>query len=278
MRDEPTSARRIIVSPGIPSWSHELAEIWQFREVLRALVTRDLKVRYRQTVVGMAWILIQPLLLAGLAAVVFGRVVPRSSASVPYPLFTYVGLWLWGFFATALTGAASSLVVHAPLMSKLYLPPALFPTAAVASRLVDLAVGAPVLGAMLVVFAVPLTPRALLVIPLVAVTVVLCLGLGLALAAAMVRFRDVGQALPFVLQVGIFASPILYSSADLPLHLRPWLALNPLTGILEGLRAALFGRSCDALTVLSATVWAALALIVGGLILRAVEPDMVDII
>ncbi|MCL4820656.1 MAG: ABC transporter permease [Vicinamibacteria bacterium] len=264
------------ITPELRSLGHEAREAWRFREVLVALVWRDLRVRYRQTLIGAAWILIQPLLLAAVATLVFGRLPGLTSGVIPYSLFAYLGLWLWGFFGAALTGAANSLVSHAPLLAKVYLPPAIIPLASVATRVVDLLVGLPVLLALMLVHGVPLSATSLGALPLVGLLLALCLGLGLSAASLMVRYRDVGQVLPFALQVGLFVTPVVYSLEVFPARAQLWLSINPLAGIFEGVRASLFGTPLDSWAIVGSAAWTALLLGVGVRLFRAAERSLVD--
>lgn len=264
------------ITPELRTLEHEVREAWRFREVLGALVWRDLRVRYRQTLIGAAWILIQPLLLAAVATAVFGRLPGLTSGAIPYSLFAYLGLWLWGFFGAALTGAANSLVGHAPLLAKVYLPPVIIPLASIATRVVDLLVGLPVLLALMVVHEVPLSAASLGALPFLGLLLALCLGLGLSAASLMVRYRDVGQALPFALQVGLFATPVVYSLEVFPARVQLWLVINPLAGIFEGVRASLFGTPLDSWAVVGSVAWTALLLGLGVRLFRAAERSLVD--
>ncbi len=264
------------ITPQLRTLGEEALETWRFREVLQVLVWRDLRVRYRQTAIGAAWILVQPLLLASVATLVFGRMRGLAGDGVPYPLFAYLGLWLWGFFGAALTGAANSLVGHSQLLGKVYLPPVIVPVASIATRLVDLAVGLPVLLGMMWFHGVAVTPGVLGAAGLLVVLVALCLGLGLVAASLMVRFRDVGQVLPFALQIGLFATPVVYSVQLFPPHVRAWVYLNPLAGLFEGIRAGLFASPVEPFGLTVAFGWTVLALWGGIKAFRAAERSLVD--
>lgn len=266
----------VAITPMPPGLLHQAKELLAFREVLWVLVWRDLQVRYRQTLVGALWILLQPLLLVAVASLVFGRIPGLANGGVPYALFAFLGLWLWGFFASALTGAAGSLVAHASVLSKVYLPPVLVPVASIATRVVDLMVGIPVLLMLMISFGRAPGPSALAAIPLLLLLVALILGLGLTAASLMAHFRDVGQALPFVLQVGLFATPVVYSADVLPEGTRALIYLNPLSGIFEGMRAALFGTPVALWAILGSVVWTLALLLVGIRLFRWAERSLVD--
>ena len=221
----------------------DLRDWWAYRELLFFLAWRDVQVRYQQTAVGMAWVVLQPLLMTLVFTLVLGRLAGVPSDGIPYALFACVGLVPWMFFAGAVNQGSSSLVSSAHLISKVYFPRLLVPAAAVAGRLIDLAVGLVLLGGLMAWYGVALTGGALMLPVLVLLLALLALAVSAAAAALNVRYRDVGLVLPVALQLWMFSSPVLYPSRLVPGRWGWLYALNPLTGIIDGFRAALLRQS-----------------------------------
>jgi lipopolysaccharide transport system permease protein len=222
-----------------------LRDLWACRELLYFLVWRDVKVRYRQTLLGAAWAVIQPLCTMLLFALFFGQLAGMPSDDVPYAAFAYAGLLAWTFFAGAVTSSGNSLVGSANLISKVYFPRLIIPAAAVLACLVDFAIASTVMVVLLVYYGIALTWTALLLPVLVGLLVLLATAVGMWTAALNVQYRDVRHALPFVIQLWMFATPVIYPASIVPQQWRWLLGLNPLTGIVEGFRAAWFGRDVD---------------------------------
>lgn len=256
-----------------------LREVWQYRELLYFLVWRDLKVRYKQTVLGALWAVLQPLASAAIFTVVFGMFVKVPSEGVPYPLFAYLGLLPWQLFAFALTESTSSVVVHERLLKKVYFPRLFLPLTPVVGAVVDFAVASLVAVALLVVYRVRLGVG-LLALPLLIAMVLLCaFAVSVWLAALNVKYRDVRYAVPFLVQVWFFATPIVYSSSVIPAHLRPWWALNPMAGVVDCFRWSLLGTPLPAPVTLAISTGVILVLLVGGLAyFRSVEATMADLV
>lgn len=217
-------------------------DLWAFRELLYFLTWRDVKVRYKQTELGVAWAIIQPLFTMLIFTLFFGRLAGVPSDNVPYPLFAYAGLLAWTFFANAITNSGNSLVGSANLITKVYFPRMLIPAAAVGAGLVDFAFAFVILVLLMFYYGVMITWSVLMFPVLVVLTTLLALGMGLWLSALNVKYRDVRFALPFVVQLWVFVSPVIYPTSFLPAKYRWLLILNPMTGIIEGFRSALFGR------------------------------------
>jgi lipopolysaccharide transport system permease protein len=253
-------------------------ELWKHRDLAYILVWRDLKVRYKQTAFGAAWAVLQPVALMLVFTAFLGRIEGIGAAGVPYPLFALSGLVPWTLFSQSLSGASSSLVNSQNLISKVYFPRLLLPLSAVASFVVDFLIASVVLViAMLLFGRVP--PATFLWVPVLGLfAVVVALAVGLWLAAINVRYRDVKYAIPFVVQLWLFASPVAYSSQLVPPGLRTLFSLNPMTGVIDGFRwATLGGPRPDITIVLSAA--ATLAILVGGLAyFRRVERTFADTI
>jgi lipopolysaccharide transport system permease protein len=226
-------------------------DVWHYRELLYFLAWRDLLVRYKQTVLGVAWALVRPLVGLVVFTLLFGRLAGLPSGGLPYPVLVLAGLIPWLFFAAALTDASNSLVANASLVSKVYFPRLLAPLSAVAVSLVDLAVSGVLLGALLAFYRHPLTPRVLALPAFLALALLAALGAGLWLAALHVRYRDVRHVVPFLLQVGLYLSPVGFTSGLIPDRWRAAYALNPMVGVIEGVRWCLLGPE-------SATHWGSL--------------------
>lgn len=245
------SALPLIVIRPSRSWvALDLRELWAYRELLFFLTWRDVKVRYKQAVLGAAWAIIQPLLTMVIFTIFFGKLAKVPSDGVPYPIFAYAALLPWMFFANAVTSSGNSLVGNANLITKVYFPRLIVPAAAVGAGLVDFVLAFTVFVGLFFYYGVGLTWRLAFFPLLVVVTALLALGVGLWTSAMNVKYRDVRYALPFAIQLWMFASPIIYPSSLIPERWRWVLAINPMTGIIESYRASLLGRP---------TPWGALA-------------------
>jgi lipopolysaccharide transport system permease protein len=225
--------------------SLNLRDLWTYRELLYFLTLRDIKVRYKQTVFGIAWAIIQPLFTMLLFTLFFGKLAGMPSDGIPYPLFAFAGLLPWTFFANAVTNGSNSLVSSASLVTKVYFPRMIIPGAAVLAGLLDLAIAFAVLGALLLWYGTPLSYTIVLAPFAVLLLTLLATSVGMWMSALNVKYRDIRYALPFLIQLWMFATPIIYPASLVPERWRWVLSLNPLTGIIEGFRAALFGGRFD---------------------------------
>jgi lipopolysaccharide transport system permease protein len=235
----------VVIEPKRSSLVLDLREIWAHRELLYFLMWRDVKVRYKQTALGVAWVVLQPLLMMLIFTLFFGKLAGIQSGMderVPYPLFAYAGLLPWTFFSSAVSLSGNSLVNSASLVTKVYFPRLILPLAAVGAVLLDLAISSCVLAAMMAYWRVGVSANLLMLPALVVLLTALALGAGTLLSALNVKYRDIRIALPFALQIWLFASPIIYPTSMVPERWRWLFALNPMTGIIEGFRAALYGR------------------------------------
>lgn len=223
----------------------DLRELWTYRELLYFLMWRDIKVRYKQTALGVAWVVLLPLASALVFTVFLGRVARIGSDGMPYSLFAYSGLVIWTLFSTAVTNGASSLVGSAHLITKVYFPRIIVPAAAIAARLVDFAISSVVLIAMMVIFRVVPGWNLLMIPVLVALVTALSFAIGIWLAAVNVRYRDVGMVIPVALQLWMFASPVVYPMSFVPAEWRFAYSLNPMAGIIANFRPALYGGVFD---------------------------------
>jgi lipopolysaccharide transport system permease protein len=220
----------------------DLYDLWLHRDLFYFLMWRDVKVRYKQTLLGAFWAVLQPLLTMVLFTVIFGRLAKVPSDGIPYPIFAYAGLLPWTFFSNAVTISSNSLVGNAAIITKVYFPRMMIPAAAVGAGLVDFAIAGVILIAMLAWYGFGLSVAALMLAPLVILTVILALAVGTWTSGLNVKYRDVRYALPFFIQLWMFASPVIYPTNFVPAQWRWLLALNPLTGVIEGYRSALFNR------------------------------------
>ncbi len=221
----------------------DFRDLWSHRELLYFLVWRDVKIRYKQTLLGAAWAIIQPLLTMLIFTLLFGRLAGIKSDGIPYPIFAYAGLLIWTFFANAVTNSGNSLVGSANLITKIYFPRMIIPGAAVGAGLLDLAIAFLIQIVLMIYYRVAITSAILMVPILVLLATLLALGVGMWLSALNVKYRDIRYAIPFMVQVWMFASPVIYPESMLQGKLKYILRLNPLTGIIENFRVALFGHS-----------------------------------
>ena len=233
--DEP-----LVVIEQSHSWlSIDFPELWRNRELLYFLIWRDIKIRYKQTVLGAAWALLQPAFMMLIFTLVFGRLA-GVSGKIPYPLFALAGLVPWTFFANAVSNSGNSLVNNVYLVTKVYFPRLIMPAAAVLSGVVDLALAVLLLGAMMLVYGVRLTPHIFMLPVLFLLTTLCAISTGMWMSALNVKYRDVRFALPFLIQLWLFASSVVVPSTVIPPNLRWLLYLNPMSPIIEGCRSALF--------------------------------------
>ena len=278
-----TSERIITIEP-MRGWaSLQLRAMWEYRELLYFLVWRDIKVRYRQTVLGVAWIILQPLVSMVVFSVLFGNLLKVPSGEVPYPIFAYVALLPWNYFATSLNKSSTSLVRSAYLITKVYFPRLIIPISGVLSGLVDFAIAFLVLIGLMVYYGVAPTWAVVFLPAFLLLSILTALGFGLWLSALNVRYRDINYLIPFLIQVWLYLTPVIYSSTIIPERFRFLLSLNPMTGVVEGFRWALLGdrladaRPPGALFAISIAV-GLLVLVSGTVFFRHTEDTFADII
>lgn len=238
-----SGARRILIRPSCRSGWRQWAELPYYRELLWTLIQRDIKVRYKQTVFGCAWAVLQPLVSMAIFSVIFGHFMKTPSQGAPYPLFSYAGLIAWSFFANAVSTASMSLVVSSGLVTKVYFPRVLIPVSSAGVFVVDLCVATAIFLPALVLTGHTPGPAALLLLPATIGLFVFSVSVGAGLAALTVRFRDVRYAIPFVLQVLLYTTPVVYAPDIVPQEIRHLLYLNPVCGFVEVYRAALLGTA-----------------------------------
>jgi homopolymeric O-antigen transport system permease protein len=271
---------RVIVIEPVRGWTPvDLRELWEYRELLFFLAGRDIKVRYRQTALGVAWAVLQPFLTMVVFSVFFGRLGGIPSDGLPYPLFSFAGLVPWTFFAYGLSEASNSVVGSQQLITKVYFPRLTIPIATVLAGVVDFAIAFVILIVMMPFYGIVPSLRVVWIVPMVLLVVVSALGVGLWLAALNVKYRDVRYALPFLTQLWLFATPIAYPSSLLDTTWRSVYALNPMVGVVEGFRWALLGSRTAPGSMLVASSLAGLALLIGGaMYFRRMEATFADIV
>jgi lipopolysaccharide transport system permease protein len=274
----PSPREPILVSPGQGWIGFGLGELWQYRNLGYFLAWRDLKVRYKQTAFGAAWALLQPIMLMAVFTVFLGRIEGLAPPGVPYPLFALAGLVPWTLFSQSLIGASNSLVNSQNLVSKVYFPRLLLPLAGVASYLVDFAVALVVLLGATLLTGRGLGPSVLLLPLLAVLVVVIALSVGIWLSAINARYRDVKVVVPFLVQVWLFASPVVYSGDLIPQEWRALYLLNPMAGVLEGFRWALLGGPLPTTPILASAMMTAVVAVAGLVYFRRVEQTMADTI
>jgi lipopolysaccharide transport system permease protein len=274
------SSRRTLRLEAPRSWQTlNLAELWEYRELLFFFVWRDIKVRYKQTVLGALWAIVQPLTTTVAFALLFGRLGGMSRhVDGPYALHVFAGMLPWTFFANAVTVAANSLVGSGHLISKVYFPRLLVPLSAIASGLVDFAISFVVLLIMMAAYGVAPTPSMLAAPLFLLGTIAATAGAGILFAALVVTFRDVRHIIPFALQLWLFASPVLYAIDLIPPRWRLLYAINPMAGLITGFRASVLGGPAPVDVILVSSVSAALLLVVAVRYFVQVERRFADVI
>lgn len=260
------------------SWFHvDLAALWRSRELLYFFCWRDVKIRYKQTFLGVAWAILQPALLMVVFSIFFGRLNNSEKAAIPFPLFICAGILPWTFFATALSNAANSVVGAERMISKIYFPRLLLPLSSVGAALVDFLIAIGLLGVMLLWYGVAPAATALLLPIIIFIIGLTAAGLGIFLAALNVNYRDFRYIVPFLIQVGLFATPAIYLSPELiSPTVQQWLWLNPMHALVSSFRAALFGMEIPWLSLYLASLVALVLFTLAVLYFHKVEGTFAD--
>ena len=256
----------------------DLAGIWTHRELLYFLTWRDIKIRYKQTALGALWAVIQPLFPMLVFTLFFGRLAKIPSDGIPYSVFAYAALLPWSYFASAVSNSSNSVVGSANLITRVYFPRMIIPASAVLAALVDFAIAFVLLGILMIWHRIAPTASVLMLPPLVALVTLLALGLGMLLAGLTVKYRDFRYAMPFLIQLWMFATPVIYPASLVPAKWRWVLAMNPLTGIIEGFRSALFARPFNWGSLAFSTVFTIFMLIYAAYSFRRQERLFADLI
>ena len=276
----PPAARITQITPAKGFSFPSLREIWGHRDLVYVLVRRDVAIRYKQTVIGAFWAILQPLLLAAVFTIFFGILakVP-SEAGVPYPVFAVSGMVMWLFFSAAMTGASQSTMANKELISKVYFPRVIIPLAAVVSPAVDFALGLVVVVVVMLLYGLTPEIQALLLPLLVLFALLTALGIGLWLSALHVKYHDIQHVIPFLVLVGLFITPIVYPFELVPEAVRPLYAINPMVGVLETYRWMLFSESPWPGAVMAIPViTSAVLLVTGALYFQRAERGFADVI
>jgi lipopolysaccharide transport system permease protein len=253
--------------------------LWRYRDMLYTLSIHRIKVRYKQTVLGTLWAILQPLSIMLVFTLVFSLIVRMPSEGVPYAVFAYTALLPWTFFSTALSSAANGLVSHSQLITKVYFPREILPLTYVIAALFDLLIASSILFALILYYRVQLSLNVLYAIPIICVLAIFATAVSLFLSALQVRFRDVGLAMPLVLQLWMYATPVVYPLAAVPSHLREIYALNPMVGIIESFRRVVIHKAApDFRVLITSALISILLLFVAYAYFKRMETTMADVI
>jgi lipopolysaccharide transport system permease protein len=269
----------VLIQPSRGLFNLDLAAVWEFRELLYFLVWRDVKVRYKQTIIGGAWAILQPLLTMVVFTVIFGHFAKIPSDGLPYSIFTYTALLPWNYFSQAITRGGASLVGDSKLLQKIYFPRLVIPLAAVTAPLIDFLVSFLVLLAMMLWFGIALRWTVLALPLFLLLALITALAVGLWLSPLNVRYRDIGHTIPFLTQFWLFASPVAYPLSLVPEKWRLLYGLNPMVGVIEGFRWAVLGQEGPAFGVMAVSAIVVLALLLTGTVFfRRMERTFADVI
>ena len=279
MEQTPESVQRILIQPSKGLFNFDLRELWQYKELLYFLIWKEVKVRYKQTIIGGAWAIIQPLLTMVIFTIIFGRLAKIPSDGMPYPVFTYTALLPWMLFAQALTRSGGSLVSNANLITKVYFPRLLVPLSAALAPIVDFIVSFLILLGMLAWYGIPPTLGILALPFFLALTLVTAISVNLWLAPINVKYRDVAHTLPFLSQIWMYASPVVYPLSMIPEKWQFLYSINPMVGVIEGFRWALLGKQSPNFMAMAISVIVVMALFLGGILyFKKMEQTFADVI
>jgi len=256
-----------------------IGELWRYRELFYFLAWRDVKVRYKQTMLGVVWAVLQPLLTMGIFIVLFGKIAKISTDEIPPALFYYIGLVPWIYFSGTLNMCTNSLVSNMSLVTKVYFPKVIIPAAVALGGIMDISIASSFIGGFMIYYGIAPNGQLLLLPFLIALLFAFTCGLGMFLAAMTAQFRDVKYAAPFLIQLGMFISPIIYPPSFISEEYRFWFGLNPLTGIIDSFRAAIIpDRPVEWNLLALSIVITAVTMVVGATYLRKVERTLADVI
>ena len=271
--------RDVVIRPTKGLFDLEMGNVWRYRELLHTLMMRDIQVLYKQAALGAAWAIIQPVFAVVVFTVVFGNFAKMPSDGIPYPIFAFAAVLPWTYFAEATRRASTGLVDDADLVRKVYFPRLIIPLAKVSAPMLDFAIAFCVLLIMMAFYGVMPSVKLLAIIPLVLIAGTLALAIGLWLGPINVRYRDVKHTVPFMLQIGMYASPIVYPLSQVPAEWKALYSLNPMVGVIEGFRWAVFDRGSPDLVALGVGLLVVLALLLGGLVwFKNQERSFADVI
>jgi lipopolysaccharide transport system permease protein len=256
----------------------DLKELWAYRELIAAFTMRDVKLRYKQTGLGIAWAVLQPLLTMVIFTIFFGGLAHIPSDGIPYPLFVLSALLPWTLFAEGLTRSTTTMVLNSNIMTKVYFPRLIMPLASILSPLVDFAVSFIILLAMMVYYGFVPTANIVFLPLFLLLALATALGVGLWLSALNVRYRDFQYTVPFLIQIWMFASPVVYAASLVPESFRVWYGLNPMAGVIEGFRWALLGNGSPSAMILVSVGMVIVLLVSGMFYFRRMEQYYADIV
>ena len=277
LRETGVAMSTVLIKPPQDWVPLELKELWEHREIFSFLIWRDIKVRYKQTILGAGWAVLQPFFTMIMFSIIFGWLARMPSDGVPYPIFAYTALLPWQLFVRSLTASSNSIVANESLITKVYFPRLVIPLSATAAGVLDFAIASVVLFGMMAYYHIVPTSAVWMLPLFVLLAIATAFGVGLWLSALNVQYRDVGHALPFLTQMWLFATPIVYPSSLIP---EQWLALyglNPMSSVVEGFRWALLGTGSKPGPMLIASASAAFAVLISGLYyFRKMEQTFAD--
>ncbi|MHA2404109.1 MAG: ABC transporter permease, partial [Candidatus Kariarchaeaceae archaeon] len=264
-------------------FSLQIGTIWQYRELLYFLVWRDIKVRYKQTALGVIWVILQPFVSMVVFTILFGYLLGVPSGDVPYPIFSYAALLPWNYFASSINKSSTSLISNTNLVTKVYFPRMIVPMSSILSGLIDFGFGFLILIGLMLYFAVPPSPTALILPAFLLLAMLTALGFGLWLSSLNVRYRDVNYLVPFIIQIWMYLTPVIYGVDLIPEPYRFLLALNPMTAVVEGFRWALLSPYLESsqapgFVLLFSFLISILVLISGVIFFRRTERTFADVI
>ncbi len=255
------------------------AELWEYRELLYTLVEREVKVRYKQTAIGVSWVLLQPLIAMLIFTAIFGRMAKMPSDGIWYPAFILTALLPWAYFSQAITRSGTSLVSSASLVTKVYFPRMMLPLSAIVSPLIDFLLSMGLLFGLLMYAGIPLTWKVITLPAFILIAMLTATGVGLLVSATNVKYRDVGHAIPFVMQIWMFVSPIVYPVSLVPERWKLLYSLNPMVGVIDGFRWALLGKIAPDPFMMGMSMVMVLVVLIGGVVyFRQMEREFADII
>jgi lipopolysaccharide transport system permease protein len=279
----PAIRHQTIIQPSKGWFSLQLGALWHYRELLYFLVWRDIKVRYKQTALGVTWVILQPVVSMVVFTFLFGNLLGVPSGDVPYPIFSYAALLPWNYFASSINKSSTSLVMNTNLVTKVYFPRMVIPISSVLSGLVDFGFGFLVLIGLMIYFRIPPTWTILFLPAFLFLAMLTALGFGFWLSALNVRYRDINYLVPYLIQIWMYLTPVIYSVTLIPEQYQFLMALNPMTAVVGGFRWALLGSYlADAQAPVDVIIFSfllsLLVLITGAVFFRRTERTFADVI
>ncbi|MBS3793248.1 ABC transporter permease [Candidatus Bipolaricaulota bacterium] len=267
-----------VIEPTKGLWSLNLDEIWDYRELLYFLTWRDVKVRYKQTVLGFLWAFLQPFLKMVVFSVVFGGMAKLDSEGFPYPIFLYAGLLPWQFFANSLSRSGQSIVSQSNLIKKVYFPRLIVPMSSVGAALVDFGISFLILIGMMFYYQMIPGIQMIMVLPLILITIATALGIGILISALNSAYRDFRYVIPYLIKIWLFLTPVIYSSKIVPSRFRWIISINPMTGIVDAYRSAILGKPFEWESIAISLGVSFVLFVIGLIYFKKVEKYFADIL